>query len=248
MQAALYAAERAKSCPACTTTHSRAWRVASLHLREAECHRRARAFVRSLTSSNAALKIAPRFTAALRERGLAMIDAGRPAVAIRVFETLLRQERTFALEPAAAESSAPEAEHGYDSVRSNPRTGDMLGLLLLAHGRSRRADEAAAGADTQPALPAGSREGETANAAGVQIPAVSAEHEADTDDHSVTIDQLIAAPPISLQYTKKRPPMADHYAVLGLAADFAEEELKQAYLLYNTLYSTLYSTLYTTLC
>lgn len=158
-----------------------------------------------------------------------MIDAGRPAVAIRVFETLLRQERTFALAPSATDSVTPEAEYGYESVRSNPRTGDMLGLLLLAHGRSRRADEAAADADTQPALPAGSREGETADAAGVQIPPVSAEHEAETDDHSVTIDQLIAAPPISLQYTKKRPPMVDHYAVLGLAVDFAEAELKQAY-------------------
>lgn len=199
-------------------------------MREAECHRRARAFVRSLTSSNAALKIAPRYTAALRERGLAMIDAGRPAVAIRVFETLLRQERNFTMLTAASDSAAAYAEQGYDSVRSNPRTRDILGLLLLAHGRSVRADAAAAGADSRPTLAAGSLDKEEVPApSGAQMIAASVMHEAGSDDPSVTIDQLIAAPPISLQYNKKPPPMDDHYAVLGLAADFAEEELKQAY-------------------
>ncbi len=160
---------------------------------------------------------------------MTMIDAGRPAVAIRVFETLLRQERTFTMLPADSDRTVAHTDQGYDSIRSNPRTGDMFGLLLLAHGRSIRADEAAAAADTQPALAPGSREEEVPDATGAQMLAASAVHEAGTDDPSVTVDQLIAAPPISLQYTKNRPPMVDHYAVLGLAADFAEEELKQSY-------------------
>jgi hypothetical protein len=234
-QAALYAEERVKNCPLCSTMQSKAWRIATLHQREAECHRRARSFVRSLTSSNAALTIAPRYTAALRERGLAMLDAGRPAVAIRTFETLLRQERTFTMPPppaatatattaaAAAAARGEEAAEGGESPaaaqQGNPRTRDIFGLLLLAHGLSRRADEAAAAAaataSQQQALPPGTSDSND-DAADTPAARVIATVPAVGDDTSITLDQLIAAPPISLQYNKKRPPMVDHYAVLGL--------------------------------
>jgi hypothetical protein len=223
-QAALYAEERVKNCPLCSTMQSKAWRIATLHQREAECHRRARSFVRSLTSSNAALTIAPRYTAALRERGLAMLDAGRPAVAIRTFETLLRQERTFTMPPPpAATARGEEAAEGGESPaaaqQGNPRTRDIFGLLLLAHGLSRRADEAAAAAaataSQQQALPPGTSDSND-DAADTPAARVIATVPAVGDDTSITLDQLIAAPPISLQYNKKRPPMVDHYAVLGL--------------------------------
>ena len=223
-QAALYAEERVKNCPLCSTMQSKAWRIATLHQREAECHRRARSFVRSLTSSNAALTIAPRYTAALRERGLAMLDAGRPAVAIRTFETLLRQERTFTMPPppaatARGEEAAEGGESPAEAQQGNPRTRDIFGLLLLAHGLSRRADEAAAAAaataSQQQALPPGTSDSND-DAADTPAARVIATVPAVGDDTSITLDQLIAAPPISLQYNKKRPPMVDHYAVLGL--------------------------------
>lgn len=158
-----------------------------------------------------------------------MIDAGRPGVAIRVFETLLRQERAFAMDTILADGTAADTAQGYDSVRSNPRTGNVFGLLLLAHGRSTRANEAASKSDMQLSLAPGSLEEELTDDPDTQMLAMGGEADASVDDRSITIDELIAAPPISLQYAQKRPPVVDHYAVLGLAVDFAEEELKQAY-------------------
>ena len=78
---------------------------------------------------------------ALRERGLALLDAGRPAVAIRTLETLLRLDREFAM-------TGEEEEH----------VKGVFELLLLAHSMSVRADEAAeaaAASAPQRSLPPG---------------------------------------------------------------------------------------------
>ena len=48
-------------------------------------------------------------------------------------------------------------------------------------------------------------------------------------DSLPTLDELIASPPISLKYNRAPPAAADYYAALGLAVDFSEDELKQAY-------------------
>lgn len=71
------------------------WRSAVMHRRAAECHRRARNFEEAAVSITAALGIFPKYKLALLERGITLLDAGRPEVAVRAFGQLLKLDRDW---------------------------------------------------------------------------------------------------------------------------------------------------------
>ena len=102
-----------------------------LGVRLAECHRRARGFDAAMAAVGGALAGQPSSVAGLVEKGKTLLDMGRPAAAIRVFEQLLRLER----EDVAA---------GGEMMRP-PARSDALPWLIRAHARLRRARAAAEG-------------------------------------------------------------------------------------------------------
>ena len=65
------------------------WDAARGYLRLARCLRRARRLASSEAALDAALRLFPRYRAALEERGRLMLDAARPAEALAAFEALL---------------------------------------------------------------------------------------------------------------------------------------------------------------
>jgi hypothetical protein len=130
-------------------------------------------------------------------------DSGRPAVAIRIFEQLLRLER------------------GFEGI---------FELLLLAHGHNFRAEAAASKAAEAAAAaaapsPGGSEGGGELAAAPADTlesrVAASLRAGEGGDQHGAALDAAIAAPPISLQYNRRPPAPADHYSILGLNVDFS---------------------------
>eukprot|EP01047_Picozoa_sp_COSAG01_P009466 COSAG01_NODE_389_length_17708_cov_111.404452_6_plen_162_part_00 len=125
-------------------------------------------------------------------------DGGRPAVAIRIFEQLLRLER------------------GFEGI---------FELLLLAHGHNFRAEAAASKAAAAAAAAGGSEGGEALAAAPADTlesrVAASLRTGEGGDQHGAALDAAIAAPPISLQYNRRPPAPADHYSILGLNVDFS---------------------------
>ena len=65
------------------------WDAARGYLRLARCLRRARRLASGEAALDAALRLFPRYRAALEERGRLMLDAARPAEALAAFEALL---------------------------------------------------------------------------------------------------------------------------------------------------------------
>ena len=65
------------------------WDAARGYLRLAQCLRRARRLASGEAALDAALRLFPRYRAALEERGRLMLDTARPAEALAAFEALL---------------------------------------------------------------------------------------------------------------------------------------------------------------
>ena len=194
--AELFAAARAAGCESCTSPLSSAWHDTVTHSREAEAHRLAGDNGQALRSARLALKNFPRYRPALIQRGLALLGAGRPATAVRMWEQLLALER-----------------------HNTNGTAHIFARLVQAHALKDHAREAQGAlldqaAETQAA--AVKHGGNVASFHGASEP------DGDQSVERAKAARLLEAEVLAIGYTKELelPPVANHYHTLGLPVDF----------------------------
>ncbi|KAK3253743.1 hypothetical protein CYMTET_37015 [Cymbomonas tetramitiformis] len=202
------------------------WPRATLSVLSASCHRRAGNPLAALAAASEALSLFPQYKSALHEKGLALLEAGRPGQAVEELEKLLRVDRSWPdLSEWLVRGHVLARRRGSGPVVTGITVGATVEAVDTAHGYWFKGDRATVvGLGTSDA-PLAIKLERSRRLLHTQVGRFRV-----ADGRRLLPGAAVSSADVtSGAGPKLEDKLASHYEILGVPVDFTAEEIKLVY-------------------